>query len=140
MPEDDQKPGKATMAISKAEADKKAAEDREREIRAAEIEELKKQRDEAAGERKQAEADRVATLERELADQKKENMTLHKSKTSQTRWFLGITVSAALLLLLFIGVLVGVIQDGDISVPGLGNVTLAPAGGAEPAPAPDDDE
>jgi Fe2+ transport system protein B len=121
---DELKPGKTTLALSKAQADKEAAEARERAARAAELAELKRQRDEAAEERKQAKADEIETLKKQLEDEKKENQEKDKRLSSLTRWFLTITVTGALLLLLFIGSMIGVVQSGDINIPLIGNVKV----------------
>jgi hypothetical protein len=130
------------MALAKADA----AEERERTASAIALAEAKALAKASEDKReKEAEA-KTNILDRELKDQKEENTELQKKYTSLTRWFLGIMAFGTLLLLLFIGAMIGVVQSGDVNIPGIGNVQIgakkakSPKQKPEPASAPESEE
>ncbi len=114
MPED--KPDTGTREIRRAEAVEARAEERGA-------------RDELANELR-------AQLERSEARVD----TLTTAQTRSTRWIVVLLSAFVLLLLLFIGTMIGVVGGYDVNIPGLGNVTGgtndAPAEQAEPVEAP----
>jgi hypothetical protein len=124
------------MALAKADA----AEERERQTAAVALAEAKALAKASEDERKKETEAKTSILDRELKDQKEENTELQKKYTSLTRWFLGIMAFGTLLLLLFIGAMIGVVQSGDVNIPGIGNVQIgakkAKSSKSKPEPAP----
>jgi hypothetical protein len=70
-----------------------------------------------------------------VKDAQRERDEIQGKYTSMTRWFIVMLSSFMLLLLLFVGALVGVVQAGNVTVPGIGKVTVGSKGNPPPAPA-----
>jgi uncharacterized membrane protein len=98
-----------------------------REIRRAEAAEARAEEREAR--------DALANELRDRLDKSEERVDeLQKANRSQSRWIVVLLSSFTLLLLLFIGTMIGVVGGYTVNVPGLG--TVNGGGGADPVEEP----